>query len=205
MAVLFSDLFNRANNAVVDATNWTENNGSDWSLSSNAAAAATPGASPSSLLTTASAHAANTDVKVTVTQVVDASDGGPVARWTGNASTSTGYAVDVYNPNHVELYRYNGSSSGTLLGTGVTVTQVANGVIAIETSGTGATVTVKSYYQGVLRETVGDTNANRITAANRTGVYAWSSGSYDDFQVEDLAAATKSFYFRRPALRFVRR
>jgi hypothetical protein len=187
MAVLFSDDFNRANSGTVDATNWTENAGSDWEIATNALACVAQSFAPVSCLTTASAHAANTDVKVTITQVSTASDGGAVARWSGNGATSTGYVADCYN-GRCELYRHNNSSSGTLIGSGVNVTLAANGVIALETSGTGATVTVKSYYQGTLRETVGDTNASRITTAGRTGVYSWTIHSWDNFQVEDLTA-----------------
>jgi hypothetical protein len=52
-------------------------------------------------------------------------------------------------------------------------------------------VTLKSYYQGTLRETITDSAAGKITAANRTGVYSWAGGAtgeYDDFLVEDLVA-----------------
>jgi hypothetical protein len=186
MAVLFSDDFNRANSGTVDATNWTENAGADWEIVTNALSSVAASVAPMSCLTTASAHAANTDVKVTITQVSTSSDGGAVARWSGSGATSTGYAADCYT-GRCELYRHNGSVSGTLLGSGVSLTLAANGVIAVETSGTGASVTVKSYYQGTLRETVGDTNASRITTAGRTGVYSWTSTfSWDNFQVEDL-------------------
>lgn len=190
MAVLFSDDFNTGTEP--NATNWTEVSPGDWDIIGTATVrAVSTGGSPGVLLTTSSAHAAITDCKVTVTQVESGGDGGPVARWSGASSSSTGYAADVYS-DLCETYRHNNSATGTLLRTAA-VTQVANGVIALEVSGTGSTVTLKQYYQGTQRgATVSDTDANRITTAGRTGIYAWTvgaNGDYDDFQVEDLVAA----------------
>jgi hypothetical protein len=192
MAVLFSDNFNTGTEP--NTTNWTENG--TWSLTGGAArctAATTPGV----LLTTASAHTATADVKVSCAQVATgSSDGGPCARWTGNGASSTGYAADAYG-SVIEIYRHNASAAGTLIGSGAAITRSAGSVVAIEVSGTGATVTLKSYYGGTLRETASDTAANRLTTADRTGIYNWfpsstTAADYDDFQAEDLAAGGRT-------------
>lgn len=202
MSTLFSDNFNRADNATVDATNWEENLAADWEIFSNKLRNGAAQSSPSACLTTAAAHAATADVKVTVTQANGGSlaDGGPVARWasTAHGGSSLGYAADVYTAK-CEIYRHDTSGSGTLLRTAA-VTQVANGVIRLEVSGTGATVTLKVFYNGVQQGAdVSDGSASRITAANRTGVYSWSNststgqGDYDDFLVEDFASGSIVF------------
>jgi hypothetical protein len=206
MAVLFSDNFNTGTEP--NSTNWTEADG-DWDVIGTATVQAVSGTTPTFLLTTASAHAATADVKVTVTQVDSGGDGGPVARAVGTPGAPTCYAVDVYT-GACEIYRHNASDTSTLLRT-ASITQAANGVIALEVSGTGATVTLKQYYQGTQRGAdVNDGDANRLTTANRTGIYAWTvgaSGDYDDFQVEDLVAGgggtilpmINSLYYGGPA------
>lgn len=198
MATLFSDSFNRADNATVDATNWQENGG--WAIATNRARSdGTSGTPPVTLLTTTSAHAATADCKVSATQVsASASDGGPVARWVAGSSgaTSQGYAVDSYTSggDKCEIYRHDVAASGTLLRT-ASITRVANAVLRIEVTGTGATVTVKQFYNGVQQGAdVSDGSASRITAANRTGIFSWVNGAttdsdYDDFLAEDFASA----------------
>lgn len=187
MSVIFTDAFTRADSTALGA-NWTELSGDSQILTNRLRLPAPPGSNPMSATTTTSAHAAIADCKVQVTQVSVSGDGGPIARVVNNLNL---YAVDVYT-GRCELYRHDNTGSGTLLGSGVSITQVANGVIGLEVSGAGATVTVKSYYQGVLKETVGDASANRITTARQTGVYNWASAAnadYDDFSVDDLVVA----------------
>lgn len=196
MATLFSDDFNRADNTSLGA-NWTELNG-DSQILSNRLRFATSTSGAVRVNTTVSAHAATADVKVTVTQVSSSGDGGPCARDSGDNDTApTMYAVDVYTGT-CEIYRHDNSLSGTLLRT-ASITQVANGVIALEVSGTGATVTLKQYYQGSQRGAdATDSTANRITSANRTGAYNWVSatdGDYEDFLVEDLVAGAARRWF----------
>jgi hypothetical protein len=197
MSVIFSDDFNRADSTNLGG-NWSEASG-DSSINTNRLRAGIWAASvPGQALTTTSAHSAIADCKVTITQHKTGSnaDGGPIARVATSGSSPKMYTCDVYT-GRCELYRHDSSNTGTLLGSGVAITQAADKVIALEVSGTGATVTVKSYYDGVQQESVGDTSANRITSANQTGVYNWRSVSdgdcdYDDFSVDDLAAATAS-------------
>lgn len=205
MAVIFSDDFNRADSTSLGA-NWTEAN-SDSSIASNRLQVGPltgGGTNAGRVVTTTSAHAAIADCRVTVTKVSASGDGGPVARDTG-AATPTMYAIDQY-PNVLELYRHNASTSGTLLATGISGTPAANDVLALEVTGTGGTVTVKSYVNGVLKQTVNDTNAARITAAGRCGVYSWpavagANTQYDDFSVDDLASAASPFFARLGAQR----
>lgn len=185
MSVLFADTFTRGDNDALGA-NWTEING-NWQIATNKLQVETQVSTPPTVvLTTSSAHAAVADVKVTVTQASATGDGGPVARWTGGDVTSHGYACDVFS-NSCDINRYDTSEIGVLLRT-ASITQVADGVIALEVSGTGAAVTLKQYYQGTQRGAdYVDSSANRITTADRTGVHNFGTApqDYDDFQVED--------------------
>jgi hypothetical protein len=190
MSAVFTDDFNRANNTALGA-NWNEAR-NDSSINTNRmrlGVYTTLGASL--VLTTTTAHAAIADCKVQVTQVSGSGDGGPVARVTNSGATPTYYACDVYT-GACEIYRHDAAASGTLLRT-TAVTQVANGVIALQVSGTGGTVTLKQFYQGTQRGAdVSDTSANRITSATQTGIYNWATSAvncdYDDFSVDDLSA-----------------
>lgn len=170
MAVLFTDNFNRANAADL-GSNW-QNADANWDLDTNTAEA--QGNTDGMFVRTATAaHADTADVKVTATQGTTAADGGPLARCTAVGASPTAYVCDSYATDLVEIYRHNASPTGTLLRT-ATVTRVANGVIALEVSGTGATVTLKQYYQGTQRGAdVNDTAANRLTTAGRTGLFNW--------------------------------
>jgi hypothetical protein len=191
MSAVFTDDFNRANNTALGA-NWNEAR-NDSSINTNRmrlGVYTTLGASL--VLTTTTAHAAIADCKVQVTQVSGSGDGGPVARVTNSGATPTYYAVDVYT-GACETYRHDAAAAGTLLRTAA-ITQVANGVIALQVSGTGATVTLKQFYQGTQRGAdVSDTSANRITSATQTGIYNWATSAancdYDDFSVDDLVVA----------------
>lgn len=192
MAVIFSDDFNRADNTNLGA-NWTEQAGNAAIVSN--ALRMDPAGAPTSVITTVAAQPARTDCRAQITQKsAGIADGGPIVRVT---ALLTYYACDLFT-GRCELYRHNGSLSGTLLGSGVAIVQVADGVIALETSGVGATVTVKSFYQGVLKETVGDTAAGRLVTNGQTGVYNWAASGttvldYDDFSVDDLVVSTAAF------------
>lgn len=187
---LFADDFNRADNAVVDTVNWQELPAAgNWAIVSNKARCTNSGNLTTMLATTA-AHAAVADVRVTVEHATTDKDGGPVARWpaSGAGGTSLGYAADAFS-DRVELFRYNNSSVGTLLGSGIDVTLVNNGAVGLELTGSDPVV-VKSYYQGIVKESVNDTSGSKITTANRTGIHDWSgsgiTADYDNYNVEDL-------------------
>ena len=191
MATLFSDSFDRANAANLGA-NWDADDSgvpTDWDIDTNTAESQVQNGN--TMRTVSGAHADTADTKVTVTQVSASGDGGPLSRCTAKVPIQTNYVLFIAS-NVATLYRAN-AGVDTQLGSGVGITQVANGVAAIEVSGTGTTVTVKSYYQGSLLDTQSDTDALRLTTAGRTGMTSWSTGAgtaarYNDFLVEDLAA-----------------
>jgi hypothetical protein len=185
LATLFSDNFNRANSATVDATNWTEfeSGGSTWSISGNQLAAA--GGGPFvCVLTTTTAHAAIADCKASIKRITGAGfDGGPAVR---AANQNSMYYLDFYSSDTVEVYRVD-SGTHNLVGSR-TQTHGANDVFTLQVSGTGATVTLKAIRNGVqLGADILDANAARITTAGQTGVIAWAAESFDDFLAEDLA------------------
>lgn len=200
MSVLFSDPFTRADSTSLGA-NWTEENSnsltSDWAILSNALRNVN-NANPSFARTTTSAHAAVADVAVSVTQIANTvSDGGPAARCDTGTPISGGatdvqrqYSVDCYST-VIETYRYD-AGTGTVLLRTATVTKLANAVVRLEVTGTGATVTLKQFYNGVQQGAdVSDGAATRVTAAGQTGITAWSNqatADWDDFLVEDFAS-----------------
>lgn len=209
MATLFSDNFNRADSATVDATNWQENGTAEWSIVSNrveSTAVASPG--PGTLLTTASAHVAVADCKATITQVATGSDGGPLVRWTAGArgASARGYALDC-STGLIEIYRYDTSGTGVLLRT-ASNTQVANAVLRLEATGTGPSVLLRQFYNGIqIGADVSDGSAvaggtGRVLAAGRTGIHNWLTAisDYDNFIAEDFSASairvTRPFPFR---------
>jgi hypothetical protein len=186
MAIVFSDNFNRPDSTNLGA-NWTELNGDSSIAGNQLTLPSFSSGNPISVRTTTTAHAALANCKVTITQVeAGSADGGPVARLIG---ANKMYAVDTYT-GRCEIYRHDLSPTGTLLGSGANITQVAGSVISIETSGQGPSVSVKSYYQGSLIESINDNSSNRILNAGQTGVYNWApagSSDYDNFSVDNLA------------------
>jgi hypothetical protein len=186
LATLFSDNFNRANSATVDATNWTENeSGSNlWSISSNELVRVDSGPSVT-VITTTSAHAAVADCKASHKRTNGSGfDGGPCVRATSNGQNF--YYLDFYLTDTIEIYR-RVSNSDTLLATR-TQTHGVNDIYKLEVSGTGATVTLKAYRNGVqLGADISDSDASRITSAGQTGLISWTPSNFDDFLAEDLA------------------
>jgi hypothetical protein len=163
MAIVFSDNFNRPDSTNLGA-NWSELNGDSSIAGNQLQLPSFSSGNPISARTTTTAHAALTDCRVTVTQVeAGSADGGPVGRF---IVANKMYAVDLYT-GRCEAYRHDVSASGTLLGSGVGITQVAGSAISLELSGVGLTVIVKTYYQGSLMETINDTSANRIRTAGQ--------------------------------------
>jgi len=189
MATLYSDNFNRA----------TLSTGGFWQAGENITLDTTAtivssinlrmssGSTPSMVRTTTTAHAATADMKVTITRITSGSgfDGGPVGRATG---TNTYYYLDAYGTNTISLFRRVAGSDSASLGDR-TSSHAANDNFSIEVSGTGATVTIRLYKNGVkLGADISDNNAARITAAGQSGVMSWVNVNqdYDDFLVEDL-------------------
>lgn len=188
MATLFADSFTRADGNLDDDATWASSGSNSWSITTNRASNNTGGVG-SRVLTTTSAHAAVADCKVSVTRRLGASfDGGVTARDDGAVFGSmTGYFLNVYGSNNVEVYRRNAGSE-TLVGSRNS-THAVDDVYALEVSGTGATVTLKVFKNGAqLGADLTDTSGSRITAAGRCGMISFHSGDlFDDFLVEDLA------------------
>lgn len=191
MSVIFSDNFNTGTEP--NTTNWLERSGDDLDLVGSKVRGISKGAGLSFALmtTTTAAHAAIADCKVTLTQASASGDGAPAARVTDADTAPTMYACNIF-ANTLETLRYNNSNSPTVLQSSG-VTSVANGVVALEVTGTGATVTLKAYYQGSqVGANISDTSASRIVSAGQTGVIVYDLTStvadYDDFSVDDLAA-----------------
>ena len=183
MAVVFSDNFNRADEALDASANWLEISGTT-AIVSNVA----HNSDVALFTTTATAHTAIADMKVTVTMVDAASDGGPVARKHTTAATLTYYELDVYTSNS-DLYRYI-TGTATLIDND-TATLAANSVMELQATGTGATVTFTCSYNGTARHVgITDTNAARIVAAGYAGVHSYtSSDNWDNFSVDDTIVA----------------
>lgn len=186
MTVVFSDNFNRANEALDASANWSEVSGTS-DVTSNQLVTQT-----AIVATTGTAHTAIADMKVTVTMVGASSDGGPIARKHTTAATLTFYEMDVYTSNS-DLYRE--VSGGVTLVDNDAATLAAGAVMELQTVGTGATVTFTCSYNGIARHVgITDTNAARIVAAGYAGVRNYGgTDEWDNFSVDDTAVAgTKS-------------
>jgi hypothetical protein len=204
MATLFSDDFNRADSSDL-GSNWTEVD-TVWSIDTNRLQNdAAPGSDPAVVSATGLGN--KTTVKVTVTQVNAAGDGGPIARYdggdlaTGGSNVGECYALRFYGGNFFEITRYDTGVGATLLYTGSTL-QVANGIIRLEVVGVGATVTLRPVYNGVPPgPTVFDTAAERIVTAGAAGVHSFEEsgtpggvGDYDAFLVESFVNGTRIYF-----------
>jgi hypothetical protein len=206
MAIVFSDDFNRAD-APTLGTKWTlgGENSVAARIASNRARIWTTGINfPETAMANSTAHGAIADQKVQVTQVATGSDGGPVARVVASTIVANGtnpnlYGLDSYGT-VCEIYRQDtGGTAGALLRTG-TVTKVANAVLRLEVTGTGATVTLKQFYNGTqVGADASDGTASRITTAGQSGIYAWqpadtTTWDWDDFSVDDFTVAGPSLF-----------
>lgn len=186
MSTLFQDDFNRADSATVSATNWAENeSGGTAAIASNRLSLTGTGGS-TYVSTTTTAHAAIADCKATATRISSTSfDSGPLVRKQSGADTF--YYLDVITgaSSHSVFRRVAGAD--TDLGTR-SFTGAANDTYSLQVSGSGATVTLKVFKNGVQQGAdYSDTNAARITGAGQTGILGWgSSGLWDDFIAEDL-------------------
>lgn len=190
MATLFSDDFNRANNTDLGAS-WTEVKGNHQIVSNALQLAAYNSANNfADCRADTDAHAAVADCKVTATRVSGTSfDALIYARGSGTDSTYTGYVLNVYGSNNIEVYRFNSGTSALI---GARNATHSNGdSYGLQVSGTGATITFKVIRNGAqVGADLTDTSGSRITAAGQTGLGNWatSTSTWDDFLVEDLAA-----------------
>ncbi len=195
MATLFSDNFNRADSATVDATNWTETITSVWSILSNRLRAVTTGGLGRCCVTTTSAHAAVADCAVQVDRVARSGsfDSGLMVRTNGTGTT--GYFLDCIGTGAgatLDIWRIDGPaiSNDTQIGSTVTgLTIAATDTLKFQVQTVGATVELKGYVNGVQRISVVDSSGSRITTAGQTGIIKWdtSDNDYDNFIVTDLS------------------
>lgn len=196
MATLFSDDFNRANNTDLGAS-WTEVKGNHQIVSNALQLAAYNSANNfSDCRADTDAHAAVADCKVTATRVSGTSfDALVYARGSGTDSTYTGYVLNVYGSNNIEVYRFNSGTSALI---GARNATHSNGdSYGLQVSGTGATITFKVIRNGSqVGADLTDTSGSRITAAGQTGLGNWSTSTstWDDFLVEDLGG-TQSYSY----------
>ena len=197
MTVIFSEAFTRADNDSLGA-NWLEMTGTDWDIFSNQLRLVAATTTPGNVSTTTTAHAAIANCEVSVKQVTNPAgfDAGPVARATDVDSAPTLYMCDCYGT-VMECYRHNNSATGTLVGTGQTITLATNTTIKIKVTGAGATVTIDMAYGGTTK-TVTDSSASRLTAAGQTGIISWLNAAidWDDFSVDDLVGAAANISFK---------
>jgi hypothetical protein len=189
MTTLFADDFNRADNATVDATNWTENGGSDWSIVSNRVRAAN---SAIFLITTTSAHAAVADCYVEV-EIRDNTglDGGPMSRALSNGTQ--GYFADIIAASNLMNFWRRVAGSDTQVGADITGLTFAIGdKIGLLTQTVGATVELSLYQNSVFKGKVVDSTGARLLSAGQTGIahFLPAPCDYDNFLVTDLASST---------------
>lgn len=196
MSVIYSNSF-----AVDDlATNWTVVTGT-WAVTGGVLRLSA-GATPRLIRTNSTAYASVADMRVTVKRVAGTTfDGGPTVRHQSGADTC--YYLDATGTNAVDVFRRVAGVDSATLGTR-TVAHANGDTLGLEVSGTGATVTLKVYVNGVQQGAdILDTNAARIVAAGWGGLLVWSNASnydFDDFSVDNLAAGTtleqEGFRFR---------
>lgn len=194
MAQLFSDTFSGGDASTLGA-NWTGDTGStDWDVDTGTAEAQGSN-SAGNWVTATSGYTATADVKVTATQISASGNGAVLARVTSldNGSVfNIGYAVFV-SSGGISIVRANGASrfDETQIGSTVGVTQVANGVIALEVSGSGTSTRIKAFYQGVETLNELDSGGGALNGPGRCGLANWASlgttSRYDTFTIDDLA------------------
>lgn len=185
MTVIFSDDFA----AALNTTNWQdEASPTVWSTGSGVLACSTNNFRV--LETTTTAHAAIADVLVTVKRSSATFDGCVIARSSVSDATSTTgncYFLNAFDTNTLQFFRRIGSVN-TQVGSNVTATFANGDTFGLKVTGTGATVTLTAYVNGIQVGTIGDTSGPRIVVAGQTGVVGFNLNSrYDDFSVDDLA------------------
>lgn len=175
-----SDNFNRANENPLGNGNWTQT--ASWNSMQIVSNQAVPVTSRSASYWSADAFGPDqySEVKVVTNENTYA---GPIARYS-NASGYTAYSLSV-EYGELRLKRSNGGSQtlNTVIATGITI----NGkVLKISVSGTGATVTIRAYVDGVQAGSdYSDTDANRLTSG-QPGIQSAASGVLDDWAGGEL-------------------
>lgn len=195
-ATLFSDDYNRADGA--PGANYTQaGGGADYTIVTNELNCVCSG--NQSLAVTSIADVAN--VKVTFKRASGAGyDAGVHVRSSFGGATSntgSGYVLNASGTT-IEIIRRIGGAN-TIVGSKAGLTLADNDVIAVEISGTGATVTFRIFLNTVEQTpALTDTSGSRITTAGKVGFYVFNAGSmHDDLLVEDVAAPAGNLLLRR--------
>lgn len=109
----------------------------------------------------------------------------------------TAYTV-MYRESQTDFlfYRNNGSTDPSVLKDGAnTQSGIADGsTFLVRVTGTGATVTVKVFVNGVEKDSADDTSASRITTAGHAGIWTYYENNYwDDFEAGIIVEDAPTF------------
>lgn len=129
-------------------------------------------------------------VTATITNTTD-SEGQISSRGSGGGQPANCYYYRFRTTTNVRQLRRRDSGVNTTLDATNMPSNTAGGdVMALEVSGTGATVTLKTYRNGVqIGSDFSDTSANRKTTGSFAGLeHIGGSPVFDDFSVDNLAA-----------------
>lgn len=187
-----TDNFNRADSTTSlgsssEGWSWTAVGGT-WGINTNRAYLVATGGSNSAR---AESDLSSTDHYAQMVLGV-AAQIGPCVRFAAGAATF--YHARRAGSTSIGLLRFN-AGSATTLGT-LTVAALGIGdTLKLSVTGTGATVTLEAFINGVSAGTFGDTDANRITSGTRCGLRAAAAGTgnspMDDFQAADLGVVVR--------------
>lgn len=176
-----TDNFNRANETPL-ASPWTNSDGANYNLSSNAVTGA---GGDGDRLWYRSGAASSADQYAQATQVAGptSDDWGPAVR-VGSNGTKSGYIHNVY-VNEERLFKFVNGAFTIILSHNV---DAANGdVVRVEAE--GSTIRAKINGSQVTGSPVTDTSLT--TAGNGVGLYSWGSGgTLDDWEGGDLVTST---------------
>ena len=219
MAVFLADNFTGTNGTALSSHNadtggagWTKHpaSGDNAAIQSNQASAT---GAEADYYHTATPGSANYFVQADlVCQTTPTSYAGVMLRTDTAATTWYGAGYDQGNARW-ELFR-GSAGSFTTLGTSAATFSSGTRTIKLTVSGTGATVSLELFVGGVSTITASDTNASRITATGKAGLYtacnvsANNGYSVDTLSADDgtgAAATTLPVRNRRPTRVWTRR
>lgn len=172
---LFSDDFNRADETPLGG-NWTGQTGmgESWKLSVNKVTPITDGdcgAYRNNVTWTADQY-----MEAKCTPATTGTGTGPGVYLRMDTAAKTGYLITIDTAGSITLARFNAGTYTSL--TTRSVTYTAGGLLRGEVTGTGATVSIKMFYQGTQAgATHSDSDANRITATGKAGIGFSSSNA----------------------------
>lgn len=186
MATFFSDNFDRTDSTNLGSS-WTEQ-ANDWSIASNRLSG-TSGGSEALCYYNGDIGTADYSAQADFISNVNLYQSIIVRR----TAATTGYFLYEYNGDMALDREVSGSWSTLATYSGQ---YTAGATYKLDVSGTGATVTLKAYKNGVQMGTdYSDTNASRITGQGYAGFNFWASGTmvYDNFQVDTAGEEPATF------------